>query len=619
MIKTRTEQAMKRLGIGIGKTRQERAVRWIFGILIVVLTHGSAKSQPGTSDPCGGRGREPSGKCRDQTPLRLPPPPSPSGLSVTSTPSGAKVQLEDGTVLGTTPFSLTLARLGAGTYRVTVSLAGYEDASAVVEVGAGAVRPLHVKLARLPVLSFIATDDAVGDASIWVDGQRVASMPKFEDAATNVTVRAGKHRIFVKRLDKHIWTDEVELQTDIQRTINVGLLGLETGLLSVGGTTDRDLIGVEAYLDPPPFRAWTKESPGRLLGKTPIKPTPIAAGKHVLVLSPEGVPPRNILIEVLEGGVLAVAAAPPSLATPVPDDRTTISLALARQSCAEEDVTNAEGCVVAGHESAHPSDGSPPDLVIAEHLYRQGCLREDAHACYSLGYLRTVRGDKSLADEAFKQACVLGSNDACWARYMHTRDIPDPTQESGRRSLFPAEAFPWASAKGNLAAATVGIGPYAEYPIYAEASAARALDLHPRVAIEIGAALRFRMFRRRDAVTGVTSTDSGLGPGFDLGVRARLSRDSSFTVYGTLRGTEYFGSSGGASVLAGVSCRFGERQFSVGALLDRVATRFQRVMAFGGQQLLDDSSWRPMIMLSYGQRVSTTTVDPIAAESASSP
>jgi len=141
----------------------------------------------------------PSSQSPTQSPSTTPPPstetdptpdpapvPTTGTLSITSTPSGARVQL-DGSAVGTTP--LTLDEIEAGTHNVVFSREGYETSSMQVTVTPGSVRDVQAALSQLMGRLRVLVRPW---GSIYIDGQL---RERNADVWFETEVPAGEHEI----------------------------------------------------------------------------------------------------------------------------------------------------------------------------------------------------------------------------------------------------------------------------------------------------------------------------------------------------------------------------------------------------------------------------------------
>lgn len=114
------------------------------------------------------------------------PAPTTGALNITSTPSGARVQL-DGNAVGTTP--LTLDDIAAGTYNVVFSREGYDTSSMQVTVTPGSVRDVQAALSQLMGRLRVLVRPW---GSIYIDGQL---RERNADVWFETEVPAGEHEI----------------------------------------------------------------------------------------------------------------------------------------------------------------------------------------------------------------------------------------------------------------------------------------------------------------------------------------------------------------------------------------------------------------------------------------
>lgn len=83
---------------------------------------------------------------RKLAPKPTPPPPATATLVIVSTPSDAKIFVDDELVGRTGPGGLTISQLAPGPHRLRLSLDGYNDYQQGVELVAGHVTPIRASL-----------------------------------------------------------------------------------------------------------------------------------------------------------------------------------------------------------------------------------------------------------------------------------------------------------------------------------------------------------------------------------------------------------------------------------------------------------------------------------------
>jgi hypothetical protein len=146
-------------------------------------------SSPATSGSAGGASSTESAS--SQLPTTTPPPepvPTTGSLQLTSTPTGAQVEL-DGRVVGTTP--LTLNDVEAGAYEVAFTRSGYDTTRMSVAVTAGQERRLTAALTpQMGQLRVLARPWG----TIYVDGEL---RERNADVWYEMPVSAGEHEIAV--------------------------------------------------------------------------------------------------------------------------------------------------------------------------------------------------------------------------------------------------------------------------------------------------------------------------------------------------------------------------------------------------------------------------------------
>jgi alpha-tubulin suppressor-like RCC1 family protein len=119
---------------------------------------------------------------------RSPATPTTATLTVTSTPSGARVFL-DGTSIGTTP--ITNKTVNPGTYSLLLSLVGYQDYPESVTLLVGTTKTLPVTLTKVPVTPTTATltvTSTPSGAQVYVGSYSIGTTP-----ITNRTANPGTY------------------------------------------------------------------------------------------------------------------------------------------------------------------------------------------------------------------------------------------------------------------------------------------------------------------------------------------------------------------------------------------------------------------------------------------
>jgi len=191
-------------------------------------------------------------------------------ISVSSTPTGARIYL-DGTDTGySTP--RTFSGVPVGTHTVRCSMAGYTDASQSVTVNAGRTSSVKVSLTRQgPVTGSISVSSVPAGAGVYLDGNDTG----FTTPVTISTISTGTHTV---RCSMAGYTDQSQSvtvtagqTTDV--VLNLRVSGAETGSIYVTSLPSRALI----YLD------------GKYLGVyTPTTINKVTAGTHTLRLTKYG-------------------------------------------------------------------------------------------------------------------------------------------------------------------------------------------------------------------------------------------------------------------------------------------------------------------------------------------
>jgi hypothetical protein len=116
--------------------------------------------------------------------------PTTGELQISSTPSGAQVQV-DGATSGTTPFSAH--KLAPGPHTVVVSKAGFPSATRVISVTAGKTTPLVVNFASAPTATIKLTSQPAG-AAIFLDGKDSGKV-----TPAQLSTDPGEHKLLLRK------------------------------------------------------------------------------------------------------------------------------------------------------------------------------------------------------------------------------------------------------------------------------------------------------------------------------------------------------------------------------------------------------------------------------------
>ena len=211
-------------------------------------------------------------------------------VSVSSTPTGARIYL-DGTDTGyITP--RTLAGVPAGSHTVSCSMTGYTDTSQTVTVIAGRTSTVRLTLTRqAPVTGSVSVSSTPTGATVSLDGKSTGS----KTPVTLTGISAGSHTVSCRMTG---YTDASQTVTVSagQTTgvvLNLPALGTTTGSIYVTSTPTRALV----YLD------------GKYLGVyTPTTISKVSAGTHTIRLTKSGYKDITQVVAVTAGTTSPVSA-----------------------------------------------------------------------------------------------------------------------------------------------------------------------------------------------------------------------------------------------------------------------------------------------------------------------
>ncbi|QSZ67018.1 PEGA domain-containing protein [Methanofollis aquaemaris] len=173
-------------------------------------------------------------------PIPTPPPPTTGTLSVSSSPSGAKVYV-DGSYYGRTPQQVH--GLAAGTHNLEVRLDGYDTWSSSQRVRAGETTSVRADLNPHVSYGSLYITSSPSGAKVYLDGKYEGKTPR-----TITGVNEGRHYVELEEAGYQEWTGPVTVvagqQTYVSATLN-------SNPKPVSGTIDvfSNPVGAYIYLD----------------------------------------------------------------------------------------------------------------------------------------------------------------------------------------------------------------------------------------------------------------------------------------------------------------------------------------------------------------------------------
>lgn len=173
-------------------------------------------------------------------PTPTPAPATTGTLSVTSSPSGAKVYV-DGSYYGRT--SQVISGLSTGDHRVEVTLDGYETWKSSARVRAGQVTDVYASLTHKPTLGSIYVSSGPSGANIYLDGVYKGTTPR-----TLSGIAEGRHYVDVELAGYQEWSGPVNVVANQQAHISVSLTPESKPVYGTIAVYS-DPIGAYIYLD----------------------------------------------------------------------------------------------------------------------------------------------------------------------------------------------------------------------------------------------------------------------------------------------------------------------------------------------------------------------------------
>jgi len=162
-------------------------------------------------------------------------------INLTSTPSGAKIYLDD-KYKGITP--QTLSNLEPGTYQLKLTKTGYQDWQQEITVSSDKTIEIFVNLTLLsPALGEINLTSTPSGGSVFLDGSFKGVSPII---ISNVSV--GKHIIKVTKTGYQDWQQEITVSSDKTIEIFVYLAQLSSALGEIKLTSTPSGSGAKVFL-----------------------------------------------------------------------------------------------------------------------------------------------------------------------------------------------------------------------------------------------------------------------------------------------------------------------------------------------------------------------------------
>ncbi|NQE04906.1 hypothetical protein C5S32_03450 [ANME-1 cluster archaeon GoMg1] len=234
-----------------------------------------------------------------------PTPPATGSISVSSSPSGARIYV-DGSYKGRTPETNT--HVSPGSHTVKLKHDGYYDWSTSIKVTAGSTSYVSASLTPIPypTVGFISVTSSPSNAYIHLDGSYKGTTPK---AITHVS--PGSHTIELEHSGYYDWTSTVRVGAGSTSYVSTPLTPIPsptTGFISVSSSPS----GANVYLDGA-YQGITSASGDLII-------VAIAPGHHTVSLDLSGYQHWETGVDVTVGGTSYVSASlvPTHAPTPAP-------------------------------------------------------------------------------------------------------------------------------------------------------------------------------------------------------------------------------------------------------------------------------------------------------------
>jgi uncharacterized caspase-like protein len=215
-------------------------------------------------------------------------------ISISSSPSGARVYL-DGTDMGfSTPGTLT--SISAGSHTLVLKKSGYNDYSTGVTVTGGQMSSISATLTVQQTTGSITIKSTPTGATIVLDGTTRGTTP-----ATLTGISAGSHTIVLKKSGYNDYSTGVTVTARQTSSISATMtVKLTTGSISVSSSPP----GAAVYID------------GKSTGyKSPTTMTGISAGSHTVTCSLSGYTDQSRSVTVTAGQTVDVVLNLPAIGT----------------------------------------------------------------------------------------------------------------------------------------------------------------------------------------------------------------------------------------------------------------------------------------------------------------
>lgn len=234
--------------------------------------------------------------------VTLPPVTSPGGISISSTPRGAGIYLDD-IYMGKT--EQVVGNLAAGPHRLVISEAGYVTWEESVQVRSREITPVAVTLVaevEPPHGDLLVSSNPTG-ASVYVDGNYRGSTPA-DDALDVNDLSPGTHTVAAKAPGYKEFSTSVTIQAG--GTVKVFAPLQPAAKTAASVEISSTPAGADVFVN------------NMYMGITPLTFHDVTAGTYTVDLRMDGYSPFSSTGQVVEGQTVHVIAALSPAPTPVP-------------------------------------------------------------------------------------------------------------------------------------------------------------------------------------------------------------------------------------------------------------------------------------------------------------
>jgi hypothetical protein len=207
-------------------------------------------------------------------------------LSVDSTPRGASVSV-DGQHKGITP--VTVPNLPAGSYTLSLTLAGYQDITEMFSIITGQTTSYAPTLVPVPQKGTLSVTSTPSGAAYYVDGVARGSTP-----GSVTGLDPGTHEVRVTKAGYTDFTDTVTITAGQTTSISAPLQAAAPAGGSVAARSSPS--GAAVYLD------------SQARGTTPTTLSGVTAGDHVVKITKSGYEDYTVTVTVADGATTEVDA-----------------------------------------------------------------------------------------------------------------------------------------------------------------------------------------------------------------------------------------------------------------------------------------------------------------------